>query len=82
MDSFGSCCSVAFQRVSELEGMLDRMKSAQLQTINLTDEELIKDHMQFLVMLNIYISSLFFSVFITKLQQLIVFDLLHESFTS
>ncbi|KAM5584365.1 threonine dehydratase biosynthetic, chloroplastic [Rosa sericea] len=41
--------SVSFHTISELEGMLDRMKLAQLQTINLTDKELIKDHMQFLV---------------------------------
>ncbi|XP_050369161.1 threonine dehydratase 1 biosynthetic, chloroplastic-like [Argentina anserina] len=41
--------SVSFHTISELDGLLDRMKLAQLQTINLTDEELIKDHMQFLV---------------------------------
>ncbi|PRQ33284.1 putative threonine ammonia-lyase [Rosa chinensis] len=41
--------SVSFHTISELEGMLDRMKLAQLQTINLTDKELIKDHMEFLV---------------------------------
>lgn len=56
--------------------MLDRMESAQLQTINLTDKEVIKDHMQFLVILNISVSCItLFSVFITKLQQFIVFDL-------
>ncbi|KAM1227386.1 hypothetical protein ACFX2I_006661 [Malus domestica] len=40
---------VGFQTVLELEEMLDRMKSAQLLTINLTNKELVKDHMQFLV---------------------------------
>ncbi|XP_009337412.2 threonine dehydratase biosynthetic, chloroplastic isoform X2 [Pyrus x bretschneideri] len=41
--------SVGFQTVLELEEMLDRMMSAQLLTVNLTNKELVKDHMQFLV---------------------------------
>lgn len=34
---------------AELAAMMNRMKSAQLQTINLTDDDLVKDHLRYFV---------------------------------
>ncbi|GAB2227019.1 hypothetical protein Droror1_Dr00008818 [Drosera rotundifolia] len=41
--------SVGVHTVSELGEMKDRMKSAQLRTINLTDNDLVKDHLRHLM---------------------------------
>ncbi|CAN1832757.1 Threonine dehydratase 1 biosynthetic, chloroplastic [Linum perenne] len=41
--------SVSFSTNFELEKLLDWMKLADLQTFNLTDNDLVKDHLQFLV---------------------------------
>ncbi|KAL9260196.1 Threonine dehydratase 1 biosynthetic, chloroplastic-like protein, partial [Drosera capensis] len=46
---FISCVNVGVHTVSELEEMKDRMKSAQLRTINLTDNDLVKDHLRHLM---------------------------------
>ncbi|KAJ7981097.1 Threonine dehydratase [Quillaja saponaria] len=41
--------SVGFHSVSELSELLNRMESAQLETFDLTNNDLVKDHWQFLV---------------------------------
>ncbi|KAK6152346.1 hypothetical protein DH2020_014981 [Rehmannia glutinosa] len=41
-------CSVGLHTDLELEAMVRRMKSAQLQTINLTENDLVKDHLRHL----------------------------------
>ncbi|CAL1367011.1 unnamed protein product [Linum trigynum] len=41
--------SVSFDTTMELEKLQDWMKSANLYTLNLTDNDLVKDHLQFLV---------------------------------
>ncbi|XP_015055759.1 threonine dehydratase 1 biosynthetic, chloroplastic isoform X2 [Solanum pennellii] len=41
--------SVGHHTVLELEGMVERMESADLQTINLTDNDLVKDHLRHLM---------------------------------
>ncbi|KAL2509154.1 Threonine dehydratase biosynthetic [Forsythia ovata] len=41
--------SVGLHTKSELEAMMERMKSAQLQTINLTNNDLVKDHLRHLM---------------------------------
>ncbi|KAM3340055.1 threonine dehydratase 1 biosynthetic, chloroplastic [Capsicum galapagoense] len=41
--------SVGLHTQLELEGMLERMKSVDLQTINLTDNDLVKDHLRHLM---------------------------------
>ena len=42
-------CSVGFCTVSELRAMVDRMQSSQLRTVNLTNNDLVKDHLRHLV---------------------------------
>ncbi|KAL3326865.1 hypothetical protein AABB24_037525 [Solanum stoloniferum] len=41
--------SVGLHTILELEGMVERMESADLQTINLTDNDLVKDHLRHLM---------------------------------
>ncbi|KAK3205825.1 hypothetical protein Dsin_019871 [Dipteronia sinensis] len=41
--------SVSFHSTNQLKDMLERMESTQLQTLNLTNNDLVKDHLQFLV---------------------------------
>ncbi|XP_010242986.1 PREDICTED: threonine dehydratase biosynthetic, chloroplastic [Nelumbo nucifera] len=41
--------SVVLHTVSELEAMVDRMESSQLRTINLTNNDLVKDHLRHLM---------------------------------
>ncbi|XP_055807400.1 threonine dehydratase 1 biosynthetic, chloroplastic [Solanum dulcamara] len=41
--------SVGLHTTLELEGMVERMESADLQTINLTDNDLVKDHLRHLM---------------------------------
>lgn len=41
--------SVGLHAILELEGMVERMESADLQTINLTDNDLVKDHLRHLM---------------------------------
>ncbi|KAH7561160.1 hypothetical protein JRO89_XS10G0181500 [Xanthoceras sorbifolium] len=41
--------SVGFQSALHLKDMLERMESTKLQTLNLTNNDLLKDHLQFLV---------------------------------
>ncbi|GAB4856522.1 Threonine dehydratase biosynthetic, chloroplastic [Ancistrocladus abbreviatus] len=41
--------SVGLYTVSELEAMIERVKSAQLKTINLTNNDLVKDHLRHLM---------------------------------
>lgn len=41
--------SVGLHTILELEKMVERMKSADLQTINLTDNDLVKDHLRHLM---------------------------------
>ncbi|MCE0482566.1 Threonine dehydratase biosynthetic, chloroplastic [Datura stramonium] len=41
--------SVALQTKSELESLIERMISAQLHTVNLTDNDLVKDHLRHLM---------------------------------
>lgn len=45
-------CSVGLHRKLELEEMVERMQSSQLKTINLTDNDLVKDHLKHLVNFN------------------------------
>ncbi|KAK4377726.1 hypothetical protein RND71_004022 [Anisodus tanguticus] len=42
-------CSVGLHTKLELDEMAERMKSADLQTINLTDNDLVKDHLRHLM---------------------------------
>jgi len=42
-------CSVGYHSALQLEDMLERMESTQLQTLNLTNNDVLKDHLQFLV---------------------------------
>lgn len=42
-------CSVGMHMPSELEEMKNRMKSSQLETYNLTNNDLVKDHLRYLV---------------------------------
>lgn len=42
-------CSVGIHMPSELEEMKDRMESSQLPTYNLTKNDLVKDHLRYLV---------------------------------
>lgn len=42
-------CSVGLHTVLELGAMVDRLESSQLQTINLTSNDLVKDHLRHLV---------------------------------
>lgn len=46
---WNSICSVGLHTEAELGAMMNRMKSAQLQTINLTDDDLVKDHLRYFV---------------------------------
>lgn len=48
-------CSVGLHTVFELSGMVERMESSQLTTINLTNDDLVKDHLRHLV--NIFSSE-------------------------
>ncbi|KAG5583041.1 hypothetical protein H5410_053668 [Solanum commersonii] len=41
--------NVGLHAILELEGMVERMESADLQTINLTDNDLVKDHLRHLM---------------------------------
>lgn len=41
--------SVGLHTEAELDAMVERMKSSQLHTINLTDNDLVKDHLRHLV---------------------------------
>lgn len=43
--------SVGLHTKAELEAMVDRMESSDLHTINLTDNDLVKDHLRHLVLL-------------------------------
>lgn len=42
-------CSVGVHTVAELEAMQERMESSQLKTYNLTQSDLVKDHLRYLV---------------------------------
>ena len=42
-------CSVGMHMPSELEEMMNRMNSSQLETYNLTNNDLVKDHLRYLV---------------------------------
>lgn len=42
-------CRVAHQTKSELEALIEKMRSAKLHTVNLTDNDLVKDHSTHLV---------------------------------
>lgn len=42
-------CSVGVHTVSELNEMKERMESSQLKTYNLTENDLVKDHLRYLV---------------------------------
>lgn len=48
---FHIVCSVGVHTVSELKEMVERMGSSQLQTYNLTENDLVKDHLRYLVIL-------------------------------
>lgn len=41
--------SVGLHTKAELDAMVERMKSSQLHTINLTENDLVKDHLRHLV---------------------------------
>lgn len=42
-------CSVGVHTVSELRKMQESMESSQLKTYNLTESDLVKDHLRYLV---------------------------------
>ena len=42
-------CSVGLHTVLELSAMVERMESSQLTTLNLTNDDLVKDHLRHLV---------------------------------
>lgn len=43
------CYSVGIYTDNELGAMVDRMESAKLRTVNLTDNDLAKDHLRYFV---------------------------------
>lgn len=46
-------CSVGVHMASEVEAMRQRMESAQLRTHDLTSSDLVKDHLRYMVNLNL-----------------------------
>lgn len=44
-------CSVGVHTASELEAMQERMEYSQLKTYNLTESDLVKDHLRYLVII-------------------------------
>lgn len=54
--SFLVLYSVGLHTKLELEAMVERMKSAWLHTINLTENDLVKDHLQHLVIISLSLS--------------------------
>ena len=54
-------CSVGVHTASELRAIQERMESSQLKTYNLTESDLVKDHLRYLVCWPQKFPSLFFS---------------------
>lgn len=58
-------CSVGVHTVLELKEMQERMKTANLMTYNLTENDLVKDHLRYLVYtLHEHLLSKIYGVFI------------------
>lgn len=55
--SFPFFYSVGLHTRLELEAMVERMKSAQLRTINLSNNDLVKDHLRHLVIVFLNLSG-------------------------
>ncbi|KAG9160491.1 hypothetical protein Leryth_008870 [Lithospermum erythrorhizon] len=55
--------SVGLHIKAELEAMVERMEAARLHTIDLTDNDLVKDHMRHLVMSSLE-TNLFLKCFV------------------